>query len=130
MKLAIQEAGIRLEETDVISAHATSTKVGDRIETLAIKKLLGASAAHIPITTNKSMTGHSMGASSVLEAIALIKSLQNNIIPPTINHDHQDSECDLDYVPNRAREIKFKIGLSNSFWFGGHNAVTALQSNM
>lgn len=128
MKMAIQEARIRLDEIDVISAHATSTKAGDRIETLAIKKLFGASAARIPITANKSMTGHSMGASSALEAIALIKSLQNNIIPPTINQEHQDPECDLDYVPNQARETKLRIGLSNSFGFGGHNAVIALQS--
>lgn len=130
MKMAIQEASIHLDEIDVISAHATSTKAGDRIETLAIKKLFGAAAARTPITANKSMTGHSLGASSALEAIALIKTLQNNIIPPTINQEHQDPECDLDYVPNQARETKMRIGLSNSFGFGGHNAVIALKSYM
>lgn len=130
MKMAIQESSIQIDEIDVISAHATSTKAGDRIETLAIKKLFGAAAARTPITANKSMTGHSLGASSALEAIALIKTLQNNIIPPTINQEHQDPECDLDYVPNQARETKLRIGLSNSFGFGGHNAVIALKSYM
>ncbi|GMK47453.1 3-oxoacyl-[acyl-carrier-protein] synthase 2 [Paenibacillus glycanilyticus] len=128
MKMAIQEAKINLGDIDVISAHATSTRAGDRIETLAIKKLFGERAARIPITGNKSMTGHSMGASSSLEAIALIKTLQHNIIPPTINQEEQDPECDLDYVPNFARENKMRIGISNSFGFGGHNAVIAMRA--
>lgn len=128
MKLAMQEAGIAPEDVDVISAHATSTELGDRSETLAIKKRLGDHAYHIPITANKSMTGHLLGASSAVEAVALVKSLQQNIIPPTINLEVKDPECDLDYVPNEAREAKLSIGLSNSFGFGGHNAVIALKS--
>ena len=128
MKMAIEEANIKLDEVDVISAHATSTKVGDRIETLAIKKLFGPIADRIPVTANKSMTGHLFGASSALEAIALVKTIQNNIIPPTINQDHQDPDCVLDYVPNQARKTEVRIGLSNSFGFGGHNAVIALQA--
>ncbi|MGD8190752.1 beta-ketoacyl-ACP synthase II [Brevibacillus ginsengisoli] len=128
MKLAIQEAGISQDEVDVISAHATSTEIGDRSETLAIKKLFGENAYRIPITANKSMTGHLLGAASAVEAIALVKTLQHNIIPPTINQEMRDPECDLDYVPNVAREAQLNIGLSNSFGFGGHNAVIVLKS--
>lgn len=128
MKLAMQEAGIAPEDVDVISAHATSTELGDRSETLAMKKLFGDHAYRIPITANKSMTGHLLGAASAVEAVALVKSLQQNIIPPTMNLETKDPECDLDYVPNEAREAKLSIGLSNSFGFGGHNAVIALKS--
>lgn len=128
MKLAMQEAGIAPEDVDVISAHATSTELGDRSETLAMKKLFGDHAYRIPITANKSMTGHLLGAASAVEAVALVKSLQQNIIPPTMNLETKDPECDLDYVPNEVREAKLSIGLSNSFGFGGHNAVIALKS--
>lgn len=128
MKLAMHEAGIRPEEVDVISAHATSTEIGDKSETLAIKKLFGELAYRIPITANKSMTGHLLGASSAVEAIALVKSLQQGIIPPTINQEQPDPVCDLDYVPNEAREANLNIGLSNSFGFGGHNAVIVLKN--
>lgn len=128
MKLAIQEAGISPNEVDVISAHATSTEIGDKSETLAIKKLFGENAYQIPITANKSMTGHLLGASSAVEAIALVKTLQQNIIPPTINQEQTDPECDLDYVANEAREAILNIGLSNSFGFGGHNAVIVLKA--
>lgn len=127
MKLAVQAAGIGLEEVDVISAHATSTEIGDKSETLAIKKLFGEQACRIPVTANKSMTGHLLGASSAVEAVALVKSLQQGIIPPTINQENPDPDCDLDYVPNEAREADLKIGLSNSFGFGGHNAVIVLK---
>lgn len=128
MKLAIQEANIGLHEVDVISAHATSTEIGDKSETLAIKRLFGEYAYEIPVTANKSMTGHLLGASSAVEAIALVKTLQQNIIPPTINQEHKDPECDLDYVPNQAREATLNVGLSNSFGFGGHNAVIVLKA--
>lgn len=124
MKQALQEAGIRPGDVDVISAHATSTEVGDRSETLAIKRLFG---DKIPVTANKSMTGHLLGAASAVEAVALAKSLQEGIIPPTINLERQDPECDLDYVPNQARRAELNIGISNSFGFGGHNAVIVLQ---
>lgn len=128
MKLAIQEAGISPAEVDVISAHATSTEIGDRSETLAIKKLFGEHACRIPVTANKSMTGHMLGAASAVEAVALVKTLEQNIIPPTINQEQNDPECDLDYVPNEARKAALHIGLSNSFGFGGHNAVIVLKS--
>ncbi|OBZ14444.1 beta-ketoacyl-[acyl-carrier-protein] synthase II [Bacillus sp. FJAT-27264] len=127
MKLALTEAGVQPEEVDVISAHATSTLVGDRSETMAIKKLFGEAAYRIPITANKSMTGHALGAAGGLEAIALIKSLQDGIIPPTINQETPDEVCDLDYVPNTARKADLNIGISNSFGFGGHNAVIVVR---
>ncbi|MEK3660778.1 beta-ketoacyl-ACP synthase II [Paenibacillus sp. FSL F4-0236] len=127
MKLALNEANLQPKEVDVISAHATSTVVGDRSETLAIKKLFGDQAYQIPVTANKSMTGHALGAAGGLEAIALIKSIQEGIIPPTINQEVKDSICDLDYVPNIARKSDLTIGMSNSFGFGGHNAVIVIR---
>jgi len=127
MKLALNEANLQPKEVDVISAHATSTVVGDRSETLAIKKLFVDQAYQIPITANKSMTGHALGAAGGLEAIALIKSIQEGIIPPTINQEVKDSICDLDYVPNIARKSDLTIGMSNSFGFGGHNAVIVIR---
>ncbi|MCE3200716.1 beta-ketoacyl-ACP synthase II [Paenibacillus sonchi] len=127
MKLALNEAGVTPGEVDVISAHATSTLVGDRSETLAIKKLFGDQAYRIPVTANKSMTGHALGGAGGLEAIALVKSIQEGIIPPTINLEEPDEECDLDYVPNTARQADINLGISNSFGFGGHNAVIVLR---
>ncbi|WP_025847389.1 beta-ketoacyl-ACP synthase II [Brevibacillus agri] len=127
MKWALEEAGIQPGEVDVISAHATSTEIGDRSETLAIKRLFGEHAKRIPITANKSMTGHMFGAAGGAEAIALVKSLQEGIVPPTINQEERDPVCDLDYVPNSARQMPLNIGMSNSFGFGGHNAVIVLR---
>lgn len=127
MKLALQEAGIQPNQVDVISAHATSTEVGDKSETAAIKIMFGEDAYRIPVTANKSMTGHMFGAAGGVEAIALVKSLQTGIIPPTINQQEKDEACDLDYVPNTARAVNLTIGMSNSFGFGGHNAVIVLK---
>ncbi|MGG0939118.1 beta-ketoacyl-ACP synthase II [Brevibacillus centrosporus] len=127
MKWALLEAGIQPEQVDVISAHATSTEIGDRSETIAIKRLFGEAAARIPVTANKSMIGHLLGASGGVEAVALVKSLQEGLIPPTINQEESDPECDLDYVPNVARKATLQIGISNSFGFGGHNAVIAVK---
>lgn len=128
MKQAIQEAGVAPEQVDVISAHATSTEIGDKSETLAIKKLFGEHAYRVPITANKSMTGHLLGASSAVEAIGLVKSIQQSVIPPTINQEQRDPDCDLDYVPNEARKAALNVGLSNSFGFGGHNAVIVVKA--
>ncbi|QYR22250.1 beta-ketoacyl-ACP synthase II [Paenibacillus sp. sptzw28] len=130
MKMALNEANLHPEQVDVISAHATSTDIGDKSETAAIKKLFGEHAYRIPVTANKSMTGHMLGAAGGVEAIALVKSLQEGIIPPTINLKDPDPDCDLDYVPNAARRAEATIGLSNSFGFGGHNAVIALKAFM
>ncbi|KPV55826.1 3-oxoacyl-ACP synthase [Paenibacillus sp. A3] len=128
MRSALREAAVNPEEVDVISAHATSTELGDKSETMAIKKLFGEHAYRIPVTANKSMTGHMLGAAGGVEAIALAKSLEQGIIPPTINLEQPDPDCDLDYVPNEARQAKLKIGISNSFGFGGHNAVIVLKA--
>ncbi|AIQ52445.1 beta-ketoacyl-ACP synthase II [Paenibacillus sp. FSL R7-0331] len=127
MKSALREAGVQPEDVDLISAHATSTLIGDRSETAAIKKLFGEAAYRIPVTANKSMTGHTLGAAGGLEAVAIIKSIQQGIIPPTINQETPDPDCDLDYVPNTARKAGLDIGISNSFGFGGHNAVIVLR---
>ncbi|MCP3772933.1 beta-ketoacyl-ACP synthase II [Paenibacillus sp. MZ04-78.2] len=128
MKSALREAAVNPEEVEVISAHATSTELGDKSETMAIKKLFGEHAYRIPVTANKSMTGHMLGAAGGVEAIALAKSLEQGIIPPTINLEQPDPDCDLDYVPNEARQASLKIGISNSFGFGGHNAVIVLKA--
>ncbi|MGN9169052.1 beta-ketoacyl-ACP synthase II [Paenibacillus polymyxa] len=127
MKAALHSARISPEEVDVISAHATSTAVGDIAETLAIHKLFGEYAYQIPVTANKSMLGHMLGAAGGIEAIALVQSLREGIIPPTMHLDNPDPACDLDYVPNEARKAPLNIGLSNSFGFGGHNAVIVLK---
>jgi 3-oxoacyl-[acyl-carrier-protein] synthase II len=128
MRAALREAGIGPEAVDVINAHATSTELGDKSETLAIKRLFGEAAYNIPVTANKSMTGHMLGAAGGVQAISLVKSLNEGIIPPTINQAERDLVCDLDYVPNVARQAKLSIGMSNSFGFGGHNAVILLKS--
>ncbi|WP_166242943.1 beta-ketoacyl-ACP synthase II [Paenibacillus turpanensis] len=127
MREALREAGVSPEEVDMISAHATSTELGDRSETAAIKRLFGEAAYQVPVTANKSMLGHLFGAAGGVEAIALVKSLQEGVIPPTINLSHPDPECDLDYVPNTARKADLRIGMSNSFGFGGHNAVIVMK---
>lgn len=127
MKAALKNANISLEDIDVISAHATSTKVGDISETKAIKELFGQQAYQIPITANKSMVGHMLGAAGGVEAIALAMSLKEGIVPPTINLENPDPLCDLDYVSGIARQVKMNTGLSNSFGFGGHNAAIVLK---
>lgn len=127
MKRALASAGLSPEQVDVISAHATGTQVGDLGETKGIKKTFGEHAARIPVTANKSMIGHMFGAAGGAEAIALMQTLNEGIIPPTINLATPDPECDLDYVPNVARQAALDVGLSNSFGFGGHNAVIVLR---
>ncbi|OAA93079.1 beta-ketoacyl-ACP synthase II [Clostridium coskatii] len=127
MSLAIEEAGIEKEEVSYINAHGTSTKINDKVETEAIKKAFGDYAKNIPISSTKSMTGHLLGAAGAIEAIISVKALEEGIIPPTIGYKVQDEECDLDYVPNKAREAELKYVMSNSFGFGGHNAVILLK---
>ncbi|MEH6931770.1 beta-ketoacyl-ACP synthase II [Bacillus sp. JJ783] len=127
MRSALKNANISPEEVDVISAHATSTKVGDISETVAIKQLFGKQAYQIPVTANKSMFGHLLGAAGAVEAIALAMSIKEEIVPPTINLENPDPLCDLDYVPSVARQMKINTGLSNSFGFGGHNAAIVLK---
>ncbi len=127
MKMAIRDAGIEPEAVDYINAHGTSTPVGDRSETIAVKKALGDHAYKVAVSSTKSMTGHLLGAAGGVEAIICGLALQNGVIPPTINLDHQDPECDLDYVPNVPRQADLEIAMSNSFGFGGHNATIVLK---
>ena len=129
MKLALQEAGLAPADVDVISAHATSTEVGDRSEASAIRRLFAADGKQPPaVTATKSMLGHMLGASGGAQAIALAKGLQEGVITPTINYEQPDPACgDLDIVANKARRANIKVGLTNSFGFGGHNAVIAMR---
>ncbi len=122
MKLALENAKVKPEEIDYINAHGTSTPLNDKSETLAIKRLFGEHAYRLKISSNKSMIGHLLGAAGAVEAVATVKTVETGIIPPTINLENPDPECDLDYVPNKAIEYPVKYALSNSFGFGGTNA--------
>lgn len=123
MKLAIEEAGLDASEAHYINAHGTSTVLNDRVETLAIKRLLGKHAYDVAISSTKSMTGHLIGAAGAVEAIYCIMAIKNGVIPPTINLQYSDPDCDLDYTPNKAALRKLHFALSNSFAFGGQNAT-------
>ena len=123
MKIAISEANIDPSNIDYINAHGTSTKFNDKIETNAIKSLFKEHAYNISISSTKSMTGHLLGASGGVEAIACIESIRNNIVPPTINYKNKDSECDLNYTPNVALKKNINYALTNTFGFGGHNGT-------
>jgi len=126
MRLALADAGITPEDVDYINAHGTSTPANDANETVAIKKVFGASAYNLPISSTKSMTGHLLGAAGGVEAVIAAMTIKTGIIPPTINYEVPDPVCDLDYVPNQARHKRVKVAMSNSFGFGGHNAVLVL----
>lgn len=126
MEAAIRECGIKKEEVDYINAHGTSTSLNDRYETLAIKQVFGEAAYRIPVSSSKSMIGHTISAAGGVEAVITVMSLKHNLITPTINYD-PDPELDLDYVPNKVREKELRIALSNSFAFGGHNACLVLK---
>jgi 3-oxoacyl-[acyl-carrier-protein] synthase II len=123
MKIALKDANINPEDLDYINAHGTSTKLNDKIETLAIKKALGAHAKKVMVSSTKSMTGHLLGAAGGVEFVICCLAIRDNIVPPTINYEYPDPDCDLDYVPNIARKTKVNISMSNSLGFGGHNAT-------
>jgi len=127
MSNALADGGIKPEEVSYINAHGTSTPLNDKVETLAIKKVFGDYAYKIPISSSKSMIGHLLGAAGVVELIATILSMEKEILPPTINYEFPDPECDLDYVPNKARPKKINVALSNSLGFGGHNATLVVR---
>jgi 3-oxoacyl-[acyl-carrier-protein] synthase II len=126
MKNALADANLRPEEVDYINAHGTSTLYNDRLETLAIKKVFGAHSAQLAVSSTKSMTGHLLGAAGGLEAAITALALRDQILPPTINLDNPDPDCDLDYVPNQSRKAAVRNALSNSFGFGGTNAALLL----
>ncbi|MCH7492983.1 beta-ketoacyl-ACP synthase II, partial [Patescibacteria group bacterium] len=121
MEFALRDAEVAPSKVSLINAHGTSTGPNDKGETMAIKKVFGDLAGNIPVQSTKSMIGHSLGASGALEAIAVIKSINTGMIHPTINQQEADPDCDLDYVPNEARDAKVDVAISNSFGFGGHN---------
>ena len=128
MKRAMAKAGIGPSDIDYINAHGTSTQLNDRSETAAIKLALGEDAYRIPVSSTKSMTGHMLGAAGVVEAVVCVMTIREGVIPPTINYEFPDPDCDLDYVPNVAREVQVRTAMSNSFGFGGHNATVILRA--
>jgi len=127
IKLALKDGNLSPEEIDYINAHGTSTELNDKFETMAIKTVFGEWAKKLAISSNKSMIGHLLGAAGAVELIATALTVNRDIIPPTINYEEKDPECDLDYVPREARKAKVRAAISNSFGFGGHNAVLAIK---
>ena len=127
MRMALESAQANVDELGYINAHGTGTPLNDQSETRAIKAAFGEQAYQIPISSTKSMTGHMMGATGALEAIFCTQAVRQGILPPTIHYETPDPECDLDCIPNRAREKKITLALSNAFGFGGHNAVLAIR---
>jgi 3-oxoacyl-[acyl-carrier-protein] synthase II len=122
MRICLKNANLDFDDIDYINAHGTSTTLNDKSETAAIKTVFGEKAYHIPVSSTKSMTGHLLGASGAVEAVICTKAIQEGVLPPTINYETPDPECDLDYVPNKSRILNTNHIMSNSFGFGGHNA--------
>ncbi|HVY82256.1 MAG TPA: beta-ketoacyl synthase N-terminal-like domain-containing protein, partial [Steroidobacteraceae bacterium] len=120
---ALRDARMNADEVQYLNAHATSTELGDKAETLAMKRTFGEHAKKLAVSSTKSMTGHLLGAAGVAEAIFSVLAIRDNVAPPTINYETPDPECDLDYVPNTARRMKIDVALSNSFGFGGTNGT-------
>jgi 3-oxoacyl-[acyl-carrier-protein] synthase II len=123
MQNALRDAGVSPDQVSYINAHGTSTPPNDRLETIAIRRLFGDRAKQIPVSSTKSMIGHLLGAAGAVEAGISVLALQEQVVPPTINYENPDPDCDLDYVPNQSREVPLEYVLSNSFGFGGTNAA-------
>ena len=130
MQAAIDDSGLPLSEFGYVNAHGTSTPLNDKFETQAIKSVFGDHAKRVAISSTKSMTGHLLGAAGGLETIICVLALERKILPPTINYEHPDPDCDLDYVPNTARPVEARAALSNSLGFGGHNVTLALSRSV
>ena len=124
---ALEDASLNPEDVDYVNAHGTSTKVNDAVETLALKRALGDHAMRVPVSSTKSMTGHLIAAAGVVEAIACLLAIRDGVVPPTVNLDHPDDDCDLDYVPHAARAHVVDVAMSNSFGFGGQNTTLVLR---
>ena len=127
MQLALTRAGIRPTQVDYLNAHGTSTPLGDKAETVVIKKVFGDHAYRLPVSSTKSTLGHLQGACGASEVAACCLAIRDNVLPPTINYEFQDPDCDLDYVPNTARRRRVDIAASNSFSFGGRNTAIVLR---
>ena len=127
MRRALEKSGVALTDVGYVNAHGTSTKLGDVAETKAIKEVFGDHAKHLAVSSTKSVHGHLLGAAGAIEAAACIMAIERGVLPPTINLDNQDPDCDLDYVPNKARKADLKVAISNSFGFGGHNATLVIK---
>jgi beta-ketoacyl-acyl-carrier-protein synthase II len=127
MRMALNAACADVDDLGYINAHGTGTPLNDKSETLAIKAAFGEKAYQIPVSSTKSMTGHLMGATGAVEVIFCVQAIRDGILPPTIHYETPDPECDLDYIPNQAREKKVNLAISNAFGFGGHNAVLAIR---
>ena len=128
MEAALEDAGIAADDVDYVSAHATATDIGDVTETRALRRVLGKRADRVPVSAMKSQIGHLLGGSGGVEAVAAVQTIRTGRIAPTINLDHPDPECDLDYVPLEARACEVRTVLKNSFGFGGQNAVLVLRA--
>jgi 3-oxoacyl-[acyl-carrier-protein] synthase II len=127
VRSALEDAGIEPADVDYVNAHATSTPVGDAAETTAIKLALGERAMQIPISSTKGATGHCFGAAGAIESVFSVQALMHQMVPPTINYEFPDTQCDLDVVPNQARQAELEVAISNGFGFGGHNACLAFR---
>ncbi|MFW6070418.1 MAG: beta-ketoacyl-ACP synthase II [bacterium] len=127
MRTALSDAGLQPEDVDYISAHGTATELNDKYETMAIKGALGDAAYDVAVSSTKSMTGHIMGATGAIESVVCLLAIRDQILPPTINYETPDPDCDLDYVPNRARPAEVRVTMNNAFGFGGHNAVLVIK---
>ena len=127
MQICLKDSDLDPNEVDYINAHGTSTPQGDIAETQAIKKIFGERAAQIGVSSTKSMTGHTLGAAGAIESVFTVLAIERSTMPPTINQEHPDPDCDLDYVPNQPREKKIRIALNNSFGFGGTNTTLAFR---
>jgi len=123
MRIALNDAQLNPEDVNYVNAHGTSTPINDRLETEALKTVFGDYAPKLPVSSTKSMTGHMLGAAGVVEAMVCVKAIEQGVVPPTINYEYPDPDCDLDYVPNQARSHHVDVALTNSLGFGGHNAT-------
>ena len=127
MRMALTTGGLEPDDVDYVNAHGTSTQLNDATETSAIKQVFGSHAAALKVSSTKSMVGHLLGAAGAVEAVATVLAVRDQFFPPTINYEQPDPACDLDYVPNEGRSGPINAAISNSFGFGGHNAVLAFR---